>query len=160
MMRFGTTLVMFAALCATTACGKGGATAPRPLPIMDGVYEFTERPAQLDQAIQGTVTVLRDTVLVDAQPGPCRYDEQASWGKNHPFTYRCANVILTFGRYNPISGASYRTTTTVNDHRTVCVQYATNASGQRVCVQQQTQTIPRQVTVSGSLHPNRVVNPE
>lgn len=153
-------LVACAALAGAGACGKKAASAPAPLPLVDGVYQFVERPAQLDQSIEGTVTIVGDTLIVDARPGPCRYDEQASWGKNHPFTYRCADITLTFDRYTPISRASYRTTTTVNERRTVCVEYARSSTGQQVCVKQETQTIPRQVSISGSLHPTRIANPD
>lgn len=148
------------ALAAIGACGKKGTTAPQPGANVDGVYQFTERPAQLDQPIEGTLTISGDTIIVDARPGPCRYDEQASWGKNHPFTYRCADITVTVDRYNPIGRALYRTTTTVNDRRTVCVRYEVNSAGQRVCAQQETQVIPREVSLSGNLHPTRVVNPE
>ena len=153
-------VVMFASAFGAGACAKRGATAPAPLPIVEGVYQFAERPSQLDEPIEGTFTIAGDTLLLDARPGPCRYDEQASWGKNHPFTYHCADVTLTFDRYSPLSRSNYRTTTTVYDRRTVCVQYATNSAGQRVCVQQETQTVPRRVNVSGALHPTRVENPE
>ena len=148
-----------AMLFAGFGCASKGTTAPKPPPIADGVYEFSERPGQLQEAIEGTLTILGDTLLFDGRPGPCRYDEQASWGKNHPFTYRCAEITLTFDRYYPIDRAYYHTTTIVNDRRTVCVRYSTNAAGQQVCTQTETQTVPRQISVSGSLHPRRVLNP-
>ena len=153
-------LVVVTALTGAAACGKKAATAPAPLPIVEGVYQFVERPSQLDQPIEGTITFAGDTVLVDARPGPCRYDEQASWGKNHPFTYRCAEITLTFDRYSPLSRSSYRTTAIVYDRRTVCVQYATNAAGKQVCVRSETESVPRQVPVSGNLRLVRVANPE
>jgi len=147
-------------LLAIAACGKKGATAPKPLPMLDGVYHFSERPPQLQDAIEGTLTVISDTVIVEAQPGPCSYDREQSWGRNHPYVYRCAEITLSFDRYNPVQKASYRTTTTIFERRTVCVRYETNSSGQRVCVQQETQSVPRQISVSGSLHMTRVQNPD
>ena len=147
-------------LLALAACGKKGATAPRPLPMLDGVYRFSERPAQLQDAIEGTVTVISDTVIVDAQPGPCRYDQQQSWGRNHPYVYQCAEITLSFDRYSPVQKASYHTTTTIFERRTVCVRYETNSAGQRVCVQQETQSVPRKISVYGSLHMTRVQNPD
>lgn len=150
---------VLATLFAAAACGSKGTPAPKPLPIVEGVYEFSERPTQMDEAIEGRVTILGDTLLVDARPGPCRYDEQASWGKNHPFTYQCADITLTFDRYYPIDRASYRTTTIVNERHTVCVQYTTNAAGQQLCTRTETQTVPRRVSLSGSLHPRRISSP-
>ena len=147
-------------LLAIAACGKKGATAPKPLPMLDGVYRFSERPPQLQDAIEGTLTVISDTVIVDAQPGPCSYDREQSWGRNRPYVYRCAEITLSFDRFNPVQKASYRTTTTIFERRTVCVRYETNSSGQRVCVQQETQSVPRQISGTGSLHMTRVQNPD
>jgi hypothetical protein len=160
MTRTHSGLAALALLATFAACTSKPASAPRPLPIVEGTYQFSERPARLAEAIEGTVTVAGDTLLVEARPGPCRYDEQASWGKNHPFTFQCAEVTLTFDRMHPVDRASYRTTTLVNERQTVCVRYDTNTAGQRVCVQQETQTIPRQISVSGSLRLTRVANPE
>jgi hypothetical protein len=145
---------------AVAACATKGTTAPRPLPILDGIYHFSERPVQLQDAIEGTLTVISDTVIVDAQPGPCRYDQQQSWGRDHPYVYLCAEITLRFDRYNPVQKASYHTMTTIYERRTVCVRYETNSSGQRVCVQQETQEVPRKISVSGSLHMTRVQNPD
>ena len=147
-------------LLAAAACATKGTTAPKLLPMLDGIYHFSERPPQLQDAIEGTLTVISDTVIVDAQPGPCRYDQQQSWGRDHPYVYLCAEITLSFDRYNPVQKASYRTTTTILERRTVCVRYETNSSGQRVCVQQETQSIPRKISVSGSLHMTRVQNPD
>ena len=147
--RIGVTLCLAVAACTTKA-------SPDPEPvILDGIYRFSERPAQLPQSIEGTMTILRDTIWVDAQPGPCRYDDKTSWG-NKAIVYRCAEMTLSIERLNPIRNAAFSATTTIEERRTVCTQYGTNSSGQRVCLQRDTQIVPRQVTVNGMLHPVRV----
>ena len=149
--RIGMTFCLLAA-----ACKSNASATPEPEPvILDGIYRFSERPAQLPQSIEGTMTVLRDTIWVDAQPGPCRYDDKTSWG-NKSIVYRCADMTLSIERLNPIRNAAFSATTTIEERKTVCTQYSTNSAGQRVCVQRDTQIVPRRVTVNGMLHPVRV----
>jgi len=140
------------------ACGAKGSSAPEPAPILDGVYRFSERPQPLTQSIEGTMMVLRDTVMIDAQPGPCRYEDKLSWGTSS-IVYKCAEMTVYVDRANPVRNSKFRTVVTVDERRTVCVRYETNARGQRVCVQQETQIVQREVPVSGILRPTRVTNP-
>jgi hypothetical protein len=144
-------------LCALlVGCASNASTRPAPTPaILDGIYQFSEKPSQLPQPIEGTMTILRDTIWVDAQPGPCRYDDKRSWG-NKSIVYRCAEMTVAIERLNPIRNATFSTTTTIDERKTVCVQYGTNAAGQRVCVQQETRMVPREITVTGMLRPVRV----
>ena len=127
----------------------------KPAEIFDGIYRFSESPQPLQQPIEGTMTVLRDTVFVDAQPGPCRYEDKLSWGTSS-IVYRCAEIMLSFDRANPVRNSKFRGTVKVDERRTVCVRYEINSSGRRVCVQQDTQIVQREVNVSGILHPARV----
>jgi hypothetical protein len=144
----------FTALMLLAACGaKPSSTVPAP--IFDGIYRFSERPQQLTQPIEGTITILRDTIMVDAQPGPCRYEDRLSWGGTS-IVYRCAEMTLSFDRSNPLRNARFRTTVTVDERRTVCVRYEVNRQGQRVCAQQETQIVQREVPISGMLRPTRV----
>ena len=145
-------------LAAAAACGKSGGPATPPTPRI-GVFRFTERPAQTGQTIDGRVLVTHDSVVVDATPGPCRYDTQASHATG-PIVYQCAEVTLSFDRYDPIGRASYRTTTMVTEHHTVCVRYTTDSSGRQTCAQTETQTTERVVPVSGTLHMETVARPD
>ena len=141
------------------ACGgTKGSSAPEPAPILDGIYHFSERPQPLTQSIEGTMMILRDTVMIDAQPGPCRYEDRLSWGTSS-IVYKCAEMLVYVDRANPVRNSKFRTTVMVDEKKTVCVRYEVNARGQRVCVQQETQIVQRAVPVSGVLRPTRVVNP-
>jgi hypothetical protein len=140
---------------ALAACTSKGSSTPGPAPLLDGIYRFSEKPAPLTQSIEGTMTVLHDTVMVDAQPGPCRYEDKLSWSGG-AIVYRCAEMTLSFDRSNPLRNSTFHTSVSVDERKTVCVRYDTNPAGQRVCVQQETQLVPREVQVSGTLHPTRV----
>jgi hypothetical protein len=143
-------------LCVVVAaCSTKPSSTPQPRELADGIYRFSDSRAPLTQPIEGTMTVLHDTVMVDAQPGPCRYDDKISWG-SHAIVYRCAEMTLTFDRSDPVRSAKFDTIVMVDQKKTVCVQYQTTPTGQRVCVQQETQLVPTKVPVSGLLHPNRV----
>lgn len=142
------------------ACGaKGSSTQdPAPMPILDGIYRFSERPQPLTQSIEGTMMVIRDTVMIDAQPGPCRYEDKLSWGTSS-IVYKCAEMTVYVDRANPVRNSKFLITVKVDERKTVCVRYDVNARGQRVCVQQETQIVQRDVPVSGVLRPTRVTNP-
>ena len=93
------------------------------------------------------MTVLADTIMVDAQPGPCRYEDKRSWG-NTSIIYRCAEMTLMLDRKNPVRNSRFYTTVSVEERKTVCVRYDTNSAGQRYCAQQDTQIVSRDVEVS------------
>ena len=140
------------------ACTQSGAPATPPTPRV-GVYRFTERPAQISQTIEGRILVTHDSVVVDATPGPCRYDTQASLATG-PIVYRCAEITFSFDRYDPVGHSTYRTTATVTEKKTVCVRYASDSAGRQTCAQRETQTSERQVPVTGTLHMETVARPD
>ena len=139
------------------ACGQHGSGAPAP-PVRIGVYRFTERPNGLNTNIEGRVLVTHDSVVVEAEPGPCRYDTQTT--ADGPIVYRCADVTISFDRFDPVGHATYRTSKTVMDRKTVCIRYTTDSKGNQVCAQQQTETTERQVPVTGTLHLDTIAHPE
>jgi hypothetical protein len=154
-VKFATLLVLSGA---AAACTKSGAPETPPTPRV-GVFRFTERPAQTSLTIEGSVFVTHDSVVVDATPGPCRYDSQLSHATG-PIVYRCADVTFWFDRYDPVGRATYHTSTLVTEHHTVCVRYTADASGHQVCAQSETQTSERQVSVNGTLHMETVSRPD
>src|SRR5881394_3563742 len=90
--------------------GSGGAPgSPAPLMLRDGKYSFRERPAGTSLQFEGTFIVLADTVMVDATPGPCRYELNSTRGG--PITYHCAETTVSFDRQDPVRRASYTYTT-------------------------------------------------
>lgn len=143
---------------ALAACAQHGSGAPAP-PVRIGVYRFTERPTGVNTTIQGRVLVTHDSVVVEAEPGPCHYDSRASTAGG-PIVYQCADVSISFDRFDPVGRATYRTTKTVMDRKTTCVRYTTDAKGNQVCAQQQTETTEREVPVIGTLHLDTIAHPE
>ena len=142
---------------ALAACAQTGSSAPAP-PVRVGVYRFTERPAGVNTTIQGRVVVTHDSVVVEAEPGPCRYDTHSA--ADGPIQYQCGEVLLAFNRFNPVGDARYRTSKTVYDRKTTCVRYTTDSKGNQVCAQQQTETVEREVPVMGTLHLETIAHPE
>ncbi len=132
-------------------CTKGVSAAARPQLRADGDYRFSERINQSNQLFEGTVSVRGDTVLVTAEPGPCRYDTEPRDGGG-PFVYRCADLRVFVDRLDPVSGATYQGNVIVPGQRTACARYETSPTGQRTCVEQRTEPFDRSVTVRGKLH--------
>ena len=142
---------------AFAACAQHGSGAPAP-PVRIGVYRFIERPNGVNTTIQGRVLVTHDSVVVDAEPGPCRYDPHTTAGG--PIVYQCADVSIAFDRFDPVGQATYRTTKTVMERKTTCVRYTTDSKGNQVCAQQQTETVEHDVPVTGTLHLETIAHPE
>lgn len=79
-----------------------------------GVFRFLEHVPDTSPGVtlQGEITVESDTILVEAMPGPCHYDNLRSRGTT--VVYRCGtDIFLSFDRYNPIDRARYSLVTTV-----------------------------------------------
>jgi len=149
------TVVAMAGGCLLGACSSKGSQAPAPAVLLDGIYRFSEAQRPMTTPIEGTMTILRDTVMVEAQPGPCRYDDRMSWGKT-ALVYQCAEMTLMFDRVDPVRNSKFDTKVSVDEKKNVCTQYTTTATGQRICVQSETQMVSRDVDVSGFLHPKRI----
>ena len=130
-----------------------------PLEQRLGVFRFTEHISAVGTEtvdIEGNFVVWGDTVTVEARPGPCRLDTRVSIP--NPFTYDCGGVTLTFDRRDPVNGAKYTVMLTVTQTRTVCVRYATDSSGRRVCVEQRSEPATRQIKQTGYLRAQRVTS--
>lgn len=144
---------------ALTACASSSAASaagtPSPRPILDGKYSFSERPVSTAPAIEGTLMVVADTVLVDLLSGPCRSILEPST-RPRGLAYDCADVTLYFDRDDPVNRASYSMQTTVTDKKNVCVRYGTNAQGQQICLENKIETVERKVTKSGRLRLHRL----
>jgi hypothetical protein len=120
-----------------------------------GIFRFFERvPGTSPEVVlEGEITVERDTILLEATPGPCHYDRLRSGGTT--VAYRCSEVFLYFDRNNPIDRAQYSLVATANVPVTTCVLYTTT-DGRRVCAQVRTVMQLREVHRSGRLRPRRV----
>ncbi|HYC50634.1 MAG TPA: hypothetical protein VEB19_05925 [Gemmatimonadaceae bacterium] len=151
--------ILFALSLAAAACSSA---RPRSDVIPEsqlGTYDFLERItggnalAAQGEVLQGTVTILRDSVIVDMSPGPCSYEIRSATSPS--ISYRCAGVLVTFDRSNPVLRANYNTSVIERVPVRVCVRYATNSSGQQVCTQWGTDYEERRATRTGTLRLNK-----
>ena len=143
------------------ACG-GSSQSPRPQLAPQGqlgTYRFVERiaggstTATQGDVLEGTVTILSDSVIIDMSPGPCRYEERSRTSLN--IAYRCADVYVSFDRSNPLLRSYYSVSVIERVPVRVCTRYETNAQGQQVCVQYGTDYQERRATRTGSLRLQR-----
>ena len=137
----------FAASCAS----NGKKIGIRPEAV--GAYRFSERVND-DVYVDGTFVVESDTVSIEANPGPCRYDGERS--NVLVISYTCGDVSYVFDRHDPARNPRYATTVQVMETRTVCVGYTVDSSGRTVCARYQTEKIPRDVRRSGVLRTQRI----
>jgi hypothetical protein len=90
-------------------CHSSSPDTVRPLDGLIGVYHFSERipgvPGQPPVLFEGDFTVLGDTIKVDAEPGPCRYDKQSTGAGG--LGYQCGEITLMFDRKNPVTKTRY-----------------------------------------------------
>ena len=133
----------------------GACTSRAPEPATDAApffkdvtYRFNEQPPGTDRTIIGTVRVLGNAAVFDAQPGPCRMIPGLS---ERTSAYRCDDVLLVADLTTPVVRVTYSTTRVVKENKSTCVRYQTNASGQQVCAQTQTDVVERAVPVTGQL---------
>ena len=127
-----------------------------PLEERLGVYRFTQHVTAAGAEsvdIEGRFVVFGDTITVDAHPGPCRLDTRVVMP--NPLTYDCGGVTISFDRRDPVGHAMYSVMLTVTQTRTICVRYATDASGRRYCAEQRTDPTQRQIKQSGYLKVTR-----
>ena len=134
-------LALFAAACASSGMGPAGS---KPLPI--GVYHVLERVQRTNPpvTIEGTITILPDTLIAEFTPGPCTTTPSSTTA----FNLRCAEVEYTFEKRDPLLYNYYavKTSETVTDRK--CVQYVANR-----CVQYETSVKEQNATRTGRLHP-------
>ena len=134
-------------LALASACAaNGGKLGVRPESL--GAYRFSERISD-DVYVDGTFVVESDTVSIDANPGPCRYDRERSTVL--VISYTCGDVSFVFDRHDPARNPRYATTVQVIETRSVCIRYTLDNNGRTVCAGYRTEKIPRDVRRSGVL---------
>ncbi|MEP6989898.1 MAG: hypothetical protein ABJA80_03135 [bacterium] len=144
---------LVASLLLASACAAN--KPPKGIrPELLGTYRFEEQVAP-DVRIAGTFTVTQDTVDIEAQPGPCRYEQDRS--NSLRIVYACGpELTFTFDRTDPVRRATYTTVVHVTEQVSVCLRYTKAASGQMVCAEYGKETRFRDVRRSGLLRPERV----
>lgn len=141
------------------ACGGSGAkpeTAAATAPA-EGLYEFVANLP--NQQVRGTLNFIGDTVMVEPVSDHCRplvappdplFIKYTCQGTG---TYE--ELRISIDRRKPVQLSRWAATYRVTRQRQVCIQYETR-SGQRVCVQSQTETYEAIDTRTGTLQIRRV----
>jgi hypothetical protein len=120
-----------------------------------GSYRYTEVVPSTSpkKTLEGRIVVERDTLTMEDNSGLCRYDMNLS--SNVTIVYHCGDVTYRFDRRDPINRAAFGLTTTEYIQVIKCLDYVTNANGQRVCARTGPSTEERRAGRSGRLKPVR-----
>jgi len=100
--------------------------------------------------LEGDFTILSDTLLVTATPGPCRYDMRTT-GVGR-MIYQCADITLTFDRKDPLRHPEYSVSAVVTQPVRTCAQQRGDGGCARYVMEQVERTVRR----TGVLHPVKV----
>lgn len=113
-----------------------------------GQYRVEERRDGL-AVIRGTFTVRADTVLLDAEPGPCR--SEASLQLSGSIGFSCADVVVRFDRLRPASRAAFTWNRSVKESRRVCAAEGMDARGRPVCIRWRNETVEHTVRTTSRI---------
>ena len=143
-------LVLLGLAGVSGGCGQRSTLTPAAVSRL-GVYRFMERiPSRPPLVLQGEFSIRGDSILLYAEPGPCRYDEQNSNART--LTYSCSGVSYSFDRSDPVERLTYQSTAIETVPTRVCVR----TDARDVCVAWRTDFTEKTVTRSGRLRPKRV----
>ena len=133
-------------------CG-GGASGPAspPAPAL-GRFTFFERVAGgiATVIVEGAIEIRPDTILVEAAPGPCQYEESRSSAL--AVTYQCGPTSISINRVDPLRRSAYATIIRVMETQRTCVRL----NPDRSCAEWRTQNSEREVPRSGWLRPRAI----
>lgn len=137
--------VVVACLVAT-ACG-GSAWRPPTGASAYGVYPFHQQVLNAKPAVilDGSVTLLPDTLVVTLATSPCTYDPRSRG--NRWIRYVCGEVTFSFNRRNPLRENSYTAPLTEFVFESVCLQTIIDSRGREVCARRGTERVERRGTI-------------
>ena len=145
---------LLAALTLVTllGCASSGRTSPidNATGLSEGTYDFfASIPGQ---HLRGTVRILPDTVLVDAEGTGCVPSVQPRVQTNRSvFFYGCTGgALLTFDRNNPVQRSRWSSNVAIRQRREICAQTEIR-SGREVCVRRAMETYEVMEPRSGAL---------
>lgn len=143
-------LIALLGACASRALGTERPAESRASQV--GNYRFEVRSSG-QVIIEGWFLVTDDSVIVRAQPGPCRYDADSS--RSQVITYQCNDRTVRFDRRRPVTGASVAWTARRMVTRTICVSEVVTATGSLVCNRQTRQRVEEAVMMRSRIEPIR-----
>lgn len=119
----------------------------------EGQFDYVANIGRYE--MRGVLYVLPDTILVKPNNEFCQLPRETS--SQETMRYECVgiqdydHVTLRIDRRSPLTSSKWTAYYTVRRQRSVCVQYAVNARGQRVCVEYRTETYEEPHTDTGVL---------
>ncbi len=143
-----------ASLAILAGCASNASKVGRRSELV-GAYRFTER-VSTDLELEGIFVVETDTVSLEANPGPCRYERERS--NVLAISYSCGDVSYAFDRSDPVHTARYSAIVHLRETRTICIRYTVTSTGRQVCAESRNETVFRDVRRSGVLRPQRVAD--
>src|SRR5687767_4025220 len=145
------------------ACGgaRSSPSADAPSEARYGVYEFSASVPAYEpgktQRIQGTLTVLADSVFIQSPNGCTNASERTRYfPRGMPYVpgakgfYDCGGTWLSFAGRNPVKSAMWYASVPVPKQRNACVEYVRRETRQ-VCVRYRPETYYEYQTRSGAL---------
>lgn len=95
--------------------------------------------------LDGSVTLLPDTLTVSLATSPCTYDAHSRG--NRWIRYVCGDVTFSFRRRNPLRENSCTAPATDFVVQPVCLQTAIDARGREVCTRRGSERVERRGTI-------------
>ena len=131
--------------CASAWRPPAGATAY-------GVYRYHQQVLNARPAVilDGSVTLLPDTLVVSLATSPCTYDPR-SYG-NRWIRYVCGEVTFSFNRRNPLRENSYTAPLTEFVYESVCLQTVIDSRGREVCARRGNERVERRGTIRAPIN--------
>ena len=147
---------MLSALMLSIALNSG-CSSSKPVtgikPEMLGTWRFSEQVSR-DLLLEGQFTVERDTVEIEARPGPCRYERDRSNALS--IAYSCGpDVLFSFDRADPVRRAHFSALVHLVETRSVCQRSVVNKTGQTVCAEYGREVVYRDARRAGLLRVQR-----
>lgn len=141
------TISTMVGLCFLTACAgamKGSGAGP-----LNGLYEFSEHPAGVSDALSGHVRISTDSISIfDSSPSCMQAMRLLA---TEPFGFKCGDYALVADRRTGRWKFSYSTTRTDVTMTTGCAFYETTKDGKQVCTQTTRERHETVVPVRGEL---------
>ena len=142
-----TRFVIALAPCALIAACAGSACRPPAGATAYGVYRFHQQVLNAKPAVilDGSVTLLPDTLTVSLATSPCTYDTRSRGDRW--IRYVCGDVTFTFNRRNPLRENAYTAPMTEFVSVPVCLQTAIDSRGREVCTRPGSERVERRRTI-------------
>jgi hypothetical protein len=141
------TISAMAGCCFLTACAgamKGSGAGP-----LNGLYEFSEHPAGVSDALSGRVRISPDSISIFESSPSCTQAMRLL--QTEPFGFKCGDYGLLADRQTGHWKLLYTSSRTDVTMTTRCIFYEKTKDGKQVCTQTTTERHEHVTPVRGEL---------